>query len=105
MKLHLLIPAALVLATSGPAFAVSYCYDNRSSLSFSFSDDDLDGFNHNSKADEELQDMLDLKELRSRGVDASSVEDWNGCIRAFVRQPNGGEIMEYYDPNTYQRLN
>ena len=104
MNLRLLIPVGLLLAMSGPAFAASYCYDDRSSLSFSFNDGDLDGVNHNTKFDEELQKLADLRELRSRGVDATSVEDWNGCIRAFVRQPGGGEIMEYYDPNTFQRL-
>jgi len=104
MKLRVLIPAGLLLAMSGPAFAVSYCYDDRSSVDFSFSTNALDEFGRPSNLDEELQNMADLRELQSRGVDATSVEDWNGCIRAFVRQPSGGEIMEYYDPNTFERL-
>lgn len=41
--------------------------------------------------------------LRSMGVDAVSVEDWNGCIRAYVRT-NGGQTMQYFDPDTFQRL-
>lgn len=44
-----------------------------------------------------------LSILRSMGVDATRVEDWNGCIRAFVRT-NGGETMQYFDPDTFERL-
>lgn len=105
MTLRVLIPAGLLLAMTGPAFAVSYCYDDRASVTYSFSTDAQDEFGRPSNLEEELQNLADLKELQNRGVDATSVEDWNGCIRAFVRQPGGGEIMEYYDPNTFERLN
>ena len=105
MKLRVLIPAGLLLAMTGPAFAVSYCYDERSSMTFSITTNGLDRFGRPSNQDEELQNLADLKELQSRGVNATSVEDWNGCIRAYVRQPSGGEIMEYYDPNTFEKLN
>ena len=43
-------------------------------------------------------------QLRRTGVDATRVEFWNGCLRAFVRQPGGGEAMEFYDPETLERV-
>lgn len=50
------------------------------------------------------QNSFDLMRLRQEGVDATSVERWNGCIRAFVRKPEGGESMQYFDPRTFQRV-
>ena len=39
--------------------------------------------------------------LRSLGYKVNSVEEWNGCIRAFVENANGrGEHMAYFDPDT-----
>lgn len=46
---------------------------------------------------------FDLMELRQRGVDATGVERWNGCIRAFVRTPTGEE-MQFFDPNSFRRV-
>lgn len=47
---------------------------------------------------------LDLMRLRQEGVDATRVERWNGCIRAFVRKPEGGEEMQFFNPNTFERV-
>jgi hypothetical protein len=43
-------------------------------------------------------------ELNQQGVDATRVEKWNGCLRAFVRQPGGGEIMQFFDPQTLRQV-
>jgi acetylglutamate kinase len=43
------------------------------------------------------------QELRRQGINASSVEDWNGCIRAYVTE-GGHTSMQYFDPGTYERL-
>ena len=53
--------------------------------------------------EEELNEF-DLMQLRREGVDATRVERWNGCIRAFVRKPEGGEEMQFFDPNTFERV-
>lgn len=45
-----------------------------------------------------------LMALRKKGVDATRVEIWNGCYRAFVRSGSGGEVMEFYDPDTLQQV-
>lgn len=38
--------------------------------------------------------------LREKGVNVTSVEPWNGCVRAFVARPDGGTKMELFDPET-----
>ena len=53
--------------------------------------------------EQELNEF-DLMRLRQEGVDATRVERWNGCIRAFVRKPEGGEEMQFFDPNTFERV-
>lgn len=53
---------------------------------------------------EQERNDFDMMALRQQGVDATRVERWNGCIRAFVRKPEGGEEMQFFDPDSYQRL-
>ena len=45
-----------------------------------------------------------LRRLQQQGVDATSVEEWNGLVRAYVRL-DGGEVMQYFDPDTLAPLN
>jgi hypothetical protein len=99
MKLSLvLIPAGLLLAMAAPAMAAPYCNDDRGGISITFGKglgmDDTEA---------DLNDQ-DKTELQQRGVDVTRVERWNGCIRAYVRQPDGSEQMEFYDPNNMQRV-
>lgn len=92
-----LLPAVMLLGVLvTPAFAVPFCQDDRSGVSF--------GFGIGSDYSETEQNDFDLMALRQAGVDATSVEKWNGCIRAYVRQPGGGERMEFYDPNTLRQV-
>ncbi|MGB3339647.1 MAG: PepSY domain-containing protein [Devosia sp.] len=44
-----------------------------------------------------------LRRLQDRGVDASSVEQWNGLIRAYV-VINGNQVMQYFDPDTLAQV-
>lgn len=37
-----------------------------------------------------------LAQLHENGVNATSVENWNGLIRAFVRQDNGAEVQQFF---------
>lgn len=42
--------------------------------------------------------------LRRQGYDVERVEPWAGCVRAFVRQPDGGTRMQFFDPDTLAPL-
>ena len=99
MKLRLLIVSSgLLLAMAGPTLAAPFCTDDRGQVSIQFGHGLGRGL-----SESDLNDQ-DLSELQSRGVDATRVERWNGCIRAFVRQPGGGEEMVFFDPNTMQPI-
>ncbi len=50
------------------------------------------------------QNEFNLMRLRQMGVDASSAEMWGGCIRAFVPKPGGGEEMQFFHPDTLERV-
>lgn len=98
MKPKTLAIVLLALAlTAGPAAAAPFCTGG-TGVNLSF------GFMIGSKYTETDRAELALMELRRHGVDATRVEFWNGCLRAFVRQPGGGEKMEFYDPDTFQQL-
>ncbi len=44
-------------------------------------------------------------ELRKRGVDARSVSlASDGCVEAFVQYPDGSWHSDYYDPDTWERV-
>ena len=47
---------------------------------------------------------FNLMHLRRMGVDATRAEIWGGCIRAFVRRPGGGEEMQFFHPDTFERV-
>jgi hypothetical protein len=98
MKLLTLAAAATMIGLCAtPALALS-CYGGTQgvgiSLNFRFGDiTESDAAN------------FDLMRLQRAGVDASSVEYWNGCIRAWVRNDDGrGEHMEFYNPRTLERV-
>lgn len=84
----------LALTTSAHAVASCYAYSpgihvsSGFSIGGSFTQDDRDNFN--------------MMQLRKMGVDATRVEMWGGCVRAFVRKPGGGEEMQFFHPDTLQ---
>jgi hypothetical protein len=41
-----------------------------------------------------------LNELRAKGIDAVSVDQWGGLIQAFVTAENGQQRIEYFTPDT-----
>lgn len=47
---------------------------------------------------------LYLQRLRANGVDATNVDMWNGCVRAFVNLPGGGSHFEFFEPSTLERI-
>lgn len=102
MKLLPILGTVVLLGMSStPAFAV-FCSTYGPDATFDFDDDDSGS--QLQPDNDRAQKELDLQRLRSAGVDANSVERWNGCLRAFVANPGGGESMEFYDPSTLRRL-
>jgi hypothetical protein len=95
MSLRILLPLGLLLAMAGPALSAPFCTDDRAGASVTFGNH---GF-HRGDSETDLN-AQDLTELQRRGVPATSVERWNGCIRAFVTKPDGTQGMEFFDPNT-----
>ena len=92
--------AAVALAgllSTSPAFAL-FCTNSGPGLGFEFTLGSK-GLKPNPNAQEDF----DLMRLRRAGVDATMVERWNGCLRAFVRTGNGIR-MQFYDPATLNRL-
>jgi len=43
-------------------------------------------------------------QLRQRGYNVDQVEDWGGCIKAFVDDAGGGSHIAFFDPDTLQPL-
>lgn len=90
---------AFVLVLTGAAQASGLsCLDRRPGVSFSFGIAIGDDFTESEKND------FNVMMLRRMGVDASSAEMWDGCIRAYVRKPGGGEEMQFFHPDTYERV-
>lgn len=95
-----LVALPLGLALASPAAAVSFCDDHTSNAGVTFSM----GFHVGAPYTEAEQATFDQMALRRQGIDATRVERWNGCLRAWVRRSDGTESMEFYDPNTLRRL-
>ena len=88
---------ALTLVATLPAYAV-FCNATDNGVVVEF------GFRIGEPYTEEERNQFDLMALQREGVDATRVERWNGCIRAFVRKPEGGEEMQFFDPDSYERV-
>jgi hypothetical protein len=54
-------------------------------------------------SDIELNPDRYIEQLRDRGFDTDRVEDFNGCVRAYVKTRSGTEMM-YFDPNSFAQL-
>lgn len=92
-----LVALSFALA-AGPALAGPMCNDSTPGVQLSL------GFSIGEKMSESDRNEFDLQLLRSKGVDATSVERWGDCIRAYVRKPEGGIEMQFFDPNSYRRV-
>lgn len=90
---------ALIVSAPASARSVPYCPDRGEGLTIEF------GFTIGKPMGEAEQNEFYLNKLRRMGVDATGVTQWNGCIRAFVRNADGrGEHMEFYDPRTFELI-
>ena len=90
--IRVLVPAALFLGLCAPSFAAPFCVDDSIGLQVAYGDNYTD----------EERETFDTMGLRRTGVDATRVERWNGCIRAWVRTPDGREEMRFFQPGTFR---
>lgn len=93
---HFVPTIGFVVLLTGTTMAAPFCDGAFESGLVEF------GFSIGGKMSAEDRDDFDLMHLRQRGVDATRVERWNGCIRAFVRKADGGEEMQFFEPGTYR---
>jgi hypothetical protein len=102
MKLLPIMGMLVVIGLTGtPAFAF-YCADDGPSAGVDM--DVGDAFDNFFRRGNEDQQNMDMARLHSVGVYPNSVERWSGCIRAYMPNGTGGEIMEFYDPATLKRI-
>ena len=87
----------ITLLTTMPSFAV-LCHDTGSVMSFEYDDNGV------LKINEADRNEFDKTMLRERGVDAVRVERWGGCVRAYVRLPDGTQEMQFFNPGSYSRV-
>lgn len=98
-----LLAVPFVLALSGPALALS-CQDNTDGFRIGLNGQISGGFHIGEPYTEEELNAFDQMALQRRGVDATRVERWNGCLRAWVRDADGRERQQFFDPFSYDRL-
>lgn len=92
IKLSLISAASLVLVTAGlsvaPASAAetvgSFCSTSNPEIS----------------KDADQYAML----LKEKGVNASDIREWGGCIQAFVTNASGVTHLAYFDPLTLKEI-
>jgi len=98
MTRSLALAIGLLFLPVASASAAPFCTDDRPGLHLKF------GISVGEPYTETERNEFDLMHLRQAGIDATRVERWNGCIRAFVRKPGGGEEMQFFHPSTYERV-
>ena len=45
-----------------------------------------------------------VAQLREKGVNATSVEDWSGLIRAYVTLEDGTQTMQFFTPGSLEQV-
>lgn len=100
---RLLIAATALLLVATPAFARERCDDETDQaglkIEFHFGFGDVD--------DPQMDEQLHQMELKRRyGIDARSVRTvGDGCLEAFIQNPDGSWRNEYFDPDDYRQMN
>ena len=98
-----LLALPLTLALSTPALAIS-CDDNGDGIRIGLNGQISGRLHIGEPYTEEELGLFDQMELRKQGIEATRVERWNGCLRAWVKGEDGRERQQFFDPNTYDRL-
>jgi hypothetical protein len=95
-----LLAALAILAFATPTLAASSprcpVYPNGSGIQISF------GIQIGKPFTETEMNEHYFNRLRGMGLDVINVSQWQGCIRAIVRGPDGKLHTQFYDPNTYE---
>ncbi|MDR3476174.1 MAG: hypothetical protein P4M09_31405 [Devosia sp.] len=52
----------------------------------------------------EMQANLYVARLRRMGYNVDQVEDWGGCVKAIVDEPDGHSHIMFFDPDTLEVL-
>lgn len=81
-----LTTAALVAGIAVPTFAAQAPSDSN----------DVD----KSYLTDEVANDYTLLRLHEKGINATSIEEWNGQVRAFVTQEDGTQAMQIFDADT-----
>jgi hypothetical protein len=89
-----LLAAASLVGVAAPAFA-----ENDSGIGL----EDFNGEEMDQSAYETSAQTI-LSRLHDQGVNATSVEEWGGLVRAFVTQDDGRQVMQFYTPGTLQQV-
>ena len=83
-----LVAAAGIAGAAVPAYADTYAV-----------------FGNGSDEMQDLQADSVLRDLRANGVNATSVEQWGGLIRAYVVGEDGTQTMQFFTPGTLAQVN
>ena len=57
--------------------------------------------------DNEAQDWVAdsiVTRLQQQGVNATSVEEWGGLVRAYVTLEDGTEVMQFFTPGSLEQI-
>lgn len=81
-----LTTAALVAGLALPAFAAPVPVESS----------DVDA----SYLTDEVANDYTLLRLHEKGINAASIEEWNGLVRAYVIQDDGTQAMQLFDADT-----
>ena len=79
-----LVAAASVAGVTVPAFA------------------DSDGLFHGTQEFQQFTADSIVAELRQQGVNATSVEEWIGLVRAYVTLEDGTQVMQLFTPGSLE---
>jgi hypothetical protein len=89
-----LLTAATLVGAAAPAWAepnTATGYDD-------FNGEELDQSGYDTAA----QNII--SRLQAQGVNATSVENWGGLVRAFVTLEDGRQVMQLFAPGTLEQV-
>jgi hypothetical protein len=89
-----LLAAASLVGVAAPAFA-----DTNTAIG----NDDFNGeLSDQSGYDTAAQNIL--SRLQAQGVNATSVENWGGLVRAYVTLEDGRQVMQLFAPDSLKQI-
>jgi hypothetical protein len=98
MIMRIAAVVAFSLSLAGAAQASALCYVQVPGAINPF------GIREGLSLQDDSEQRFFLSRLHYAGIPAVGVEEWGGCIRAFVRTPSGGQEMQLLHPQTFERI-